>query len=142
MEGFAQIRPLPPSLCVYEPSGERFQFSNLETESANQWLTLGEAFPVPQADIHYCVILSGTSVTTTCATMMPFSTGIDARAAAINTAMEDLRAVVSAIRDARPVSTLKGLDDLLTRAAKSQGSPRNVEEWARRLAADIGELAD
>ena len=60
----------------------------------------------------------------------------------IGNAMAELRAVVGAIREARPLPLAPDLDELLTRAAQSKGSPANIEEWAQQIAADISGLTD
>jgi hypothetical protein len=60
----------------------------------------------------------------------------------IDIAMVELRAVVSAIQGAGQLPLRADLDDLLTRAAGLRGTPANVEEWARQIAADVSDLKD
>jgi hypothetical protein len=61
---------------------------------------------------------------------------------AIHAGLSELRGIVSAIRQARPLASTPQLDELLTRAAQAHGTPENIEEWARRLAEDVSELSD
>jgi hypothetical protein len=57
-------------------------------------------------------------------------------------AIAGLRSVVDAIKDERPLLLSPDLDDLLTRAVQARGTPADIEQWARRLAADVSDLAD
>jgi hypothetical protein len=61
---------------------------------------------------------------------------------AIQAGLSELRAIVSAIRQARPLTSTPQLDELVARAAQAHGAPENIEEWARRLAEDDSELGD
>jgi len=56
--------------------------------------------------------------------------------------LSELRAVVRAIRETRPLASTPEFDDLLGRAARAHGTPDDIEEWARRLAEDVSGLAD
>ncbi len=57
-------------------------------------------------------------------------------------ALAGLRAVVRAIRDSQALATSPSFDELLTRAVQSRGTPKDIKEWANRLAGDVGELVD
>jgi len=55
----------------------------------------------------------------------------------------DLRSIVAAIRESRPLPLPTAeMDQLLTQAINARGTPENIREWADRLAADVGDLTD
>ncbi len=94
------------------------------------------AFYVAQFEPQYCVPASGTFL----------STGNlrepQKELLQLRSAMVELRAVVKVIEEGRPLPPVPELDDLLSRAVQLGGRPSNIEEWARQLAADVGELVD
>ncbi len=53
-----------------------------------------------------------------------------------------LHAIVGAIAESRAIPIAPSLNDLLTQAAASRGTPRNLTAWAHQLAEDVGHLTD
>lgn len=56
--------------------------------------------------------------------------------------LQDVREVVRAIEEARPLPTSQGLDALIRRAAALHGTPEDIESWARKLANETSKLND
>ena len=120
------VKQLPMMPVVYRRSSDRFDFLTTETP----------AWCVSQFGIQYRVVASEPFVSTgdLCE---PAGDAIH-----METAMAELRAVVNEIREVRPLPPAPSLDDLLARAVQLRGTPANIEEWARQLASDVGELVD
>ena len=55
--------------------------------------------------------------------------------------LQGVRAVVSAIKESRPLVTKPSLNELFRQAASSQGTPADIPTWARKLA-DESDLDD
>jgi hypothetical protein len=133
------IKCLPPSPIVYSSSSRAFKW---EAEVEGKWGRDDFVFfYIPQLVSQFqlnCVAESRTLVVTA-------SVGAlrdDPNAEATNSAMAELRAVVGAIREARPLPTQPELDELLMQAAASQGTPGDLVAWAHQLAEDIAGLTD
>ena len=61
----------------------------------------------------------------------------------VHEALAGLRNIVGTIKEGRPLSSRTAdFDNLLERASALQGKPENIEEWARQLAEDVGDLTD
>jgi len=96
-----------------------------------------EPFSIPQVGIQHYVVASGAYVSTS-SPRAPQGERLR-----VGNALAQLRAVVSAIRGGSPLPFAAGLDEgQLARAIELQGSPADVEGWARQLASDVGELVD
>ncbi len=65
-----------------------------------------------------------------------------ATAVELDDPLQGVREVVSAIKEARPLPTTQGFDELLRRAGASRGTPEDVETWASNLARRTGDLSD
>ena len=55
--------------------------------------------------------------------------------------LENLKAVVEAIKKNRPLP-YSADDELLEQALAHQGTPEDIEAWAKQLADDVGSLTD
>lgn len=136
------IKCLPQTSIVYGLSSGCLVFppcSKWESEAEVEWWAIdAPLFSSPPSWNVNCVVTSNTFVATaTCAVKID-----EPNVVATGAAMAQLRAVVSAIREARPLPTPPELDNLLTRAVASRGIPDNIEEWAHQLAEDVGDLND
>lgn len=60
----------------------------------------------------------------------------------ISTGLEDLRNVVSAIRRRSPLQLSADVEELINQAAQTDGTPSDLDTWARRLAEDVRDLTD
>ena len=56
--------------------------------------------------------------------------------------LDELKKVVVAIKERRPLETSDEMYDLLEDACDHQGTPEDIETWAQRLADDVGSLTD
>jgi len=59
-----------------------------------------------------------------------------------NKSLMELRSIISAIAQGFVPQRSEEFEDLLGRALSARGQPKNVEEWARRLAQDVSNLDD
>ena len=139
----AVIRPTSPMIS-FGPSFPNFHI-DWEAGTEMEWRA-GDvsAFTLPESENLFtfnCATTSG-AIVATGRQFGPVAGDAPHPEGQISSAISDLRAVVGAIRDARLLPLAADLDDLLTRAVQSQGPPANIGEWARRLAADIGDLTD
>jgi len=94
--------------------------------------------PVQQA-VEFRVLAEGLSSASATIERPTPATGIES---AFHAGLSELRGIVSAIRQGRPLASTPEFDVLLTRAARAHGTPENIEEWARQLAEDISDLVD
>ena len=60
----------------------------------------------------------------------------------IKESFEEMRSLIAAINSGQTLAAADEFDGLLTRAANSQSVPEDIDEWARRLAGDVGNLND
>lgn len=56
--------------------------------------------------------------------------------------LADLQNIVSAIHNRSRLQLSEQVEALIERASRAHGIPENLEEWARRLADDVGDLVD
>lgn len=130
----AVVKNLPQPAITYGPFSDDFSFllcfPEQETEATNLWWTIdAEPFCIPQFASQYALVATCGAH---CAVADPVARSV-----------ADLRTVVAAIRESRPpLKITPNLDNLLTRAIQSQGPPSNIDEWARRIADEVGDLTD
>jgi hypothetical protein len=142
------IRPISPSIN-YGPCFRDFTFLfhfDRDAPMDPEWRTIDvSAFPIPEGGSPYTfswVVPRGGVVVATGTPVGPVADATIPGEVLIDIAMVELRAVVSAIQGAGQLPLSADLDDLLTRAAGLRGTPANVEEWARQIAADVSDLKD
>jgi hypothetical protein len=132
-------RSSPPRI-VYSPSSCPFKW--IDKAEGEWWNADFVFFCIPELEPGLQVLNCVAETRTLVATASTWTLRDDPNAVAIDAAMADLRAVVSAIREARPLPAHPELDELLTQAAASHGTPGDVAAWAHQLADDIAGLAD
>ncbi len=74
-------------------------------------------------------------------TVLPASTG-SAQVDAFRAGLEELRDIVCAVSNHSQFRLAPSVEELIERATEMHGIPADVESWARRLAEDVGNLAD
>ena len=140
------IRAISP-LLISGPCCDDFAFSLQEVGPDTGWGSMGwPTFSLREGSttlyVFDCMATSGMVVATDNQRGKFVASPARSDESPINAAMADLRAVVRAIGEERPLGLSPGLDDLLARASQVEGPPPNIEEWARQLAADICGLTD
>jgi len=135
---------------MYGVSTEDFQFSfavgpswEIDPESLSFKLNIS-TLCVPQLGSQYmlnCVAPSGAFVVAGDLSE-PFVQATLPITSAASRALAEMRGVVRAIRESQTIPTSSTLDQLLTRAVQSRGTPKDVKAWANGLAGDISELVD
>jgi len=118
----------PPLTSVFMLTGNRIHC-----------LVWGLATEPAQQTIEFRALLEGPSKESSTTDQWELATAIESE---IDAGLSDLRRIVSAIRQARPLTSAPDFDALLMRAAQAHGTPENIEEWARQLAEDISDLTD
>jgi hypothetical protein len=100
-------------------------------------------FCVPQFGAQYAVVASGIVVATAEVVANQSEAALsELNEVAVEAALAEVRTVVGAIRECRPLKISHDLGDLMTRAVQAQGAPDDIEKWARLLAGDVGNLTD
>jgi hypothetical protein len=133
------IKSLPPAAIVYGTSIQDRLPLHFESEVGSRWVTIDTPiFCTPAQSWCITLMVSGETLVATATPAINKDEPNDVATAAI----ARLRAIVGAIKEARPLPNHQELDDLLNRATASRGRPCNVQEWARRLAQDIADLND
>lgn len=84
------------------------------------------------------VVAASEDYVTTSATELPKKETLSA----VDSAMAGLGDLVKMIRQGGSMPVNASIDDLLSQAVLAQGAPRDIQDWARQLSADAGELTD
>ena len=109
------------------------------TGADTSYLICGQGTEPAQRTVEFEALVEGSSGTSSTIEQWELATAFES---AIGAGLSELRRIVSAIRQARPLASTLEFDALLVRAAQAHGTPGNIEEWARRLAEDISALTD
>lgn len=104
-----------------------------------RYLVCGQVTRPDEETVEFQPLVKGPSRASWTTEGCALATGFES---AIHAALSELRLIVSAIRQARPLASTPEFEVLLTRAAQAHGTPENIEEWARRIAEDISDLTD
>lgn len=107
------------------------------------YVVFGSGVPEPWQHVHEVRRAThgperGVSWTTDAWTMAPPRTD-ESR---ISAGLEDLRNIVSAIRRRSPLQLSADVEALIDQAGQAQGTPGDLDAWARRLAEDVRNLTD
>jgi hypothetical protein len=145
-----------PDLAVVEPWLNRPKRHRSRRCNAHQYvrgLKWGEHFP----EVAKPMVVSGGSVNQHRTAIRRWAIGMSAEpvpefvhawcqpslAPEFTSAIDELRSVIKAIGESRPLpEPTAEMDQLLTRALQERGVRRDIREWANRLSADIRDLTD